>query len=180
MVKSALLKLLLHACSLAIIYICIWHHKIFNLQRYCHFNGPSMKGQRKLLKCKMATITPEVKMLILLCYFLVFTAVLSAHIIVSIQQTQPITEGIYAYFLCQLNGANPNCDELQEEFRQHLTPNVTSTTFIMIGLINWVYLIFPFHYKDIEFIISRATNSIHRLYKSSIDSTVRSRDNSSV
>ena len=119
-------------------------------------------------------------MLILLCYFVVFTSELSVHIIVSIQQTQPVTEGIYAYFLCQLNGANPNCDELQEEFRQYLTPNVTTTTFIMIGLINWVYLIFPFHYKDVEFIISRVTNNIHRLYKSSFDSTVRSRNNSTV
>ena len=150
-------------------------------QRYCHFKGTKAKRQRRLLNCTMAAITPEVKMLILLCYFVVFTSVLSAHVIVSIQDTKPITENLYAYFVCQMNGANHNCDKLQAEFRQHLMPNLISTTFIMIGLINWVYLIFPIHYKDIEYVVSRATNGIYCFYKSSNNnSTIRSRNNSSV
>ena len=152
----------------------------FQLQRYCHFKGTKAKRQRRVLNCTMAAITPEVKMLILLCYFVVFTSVLSAHVIVSIQHTKPITENLYAYFVCQMNGANPNCDKLQAEFRQHLMPNLISTTFIMIGLINWVYLIFPIHYKDIEYVVSRATNGIYCLHKPSNNSTIRSRNNSTV
>lgn len=128
----------------------------------------------------MVTITPEIKMLILLCYFIVYIAVLSALIVESVQYSGPVTEGIFAYFLCQLNGNNPNCDKLQMQFRQYLRPELASTTFLMTGLINWVYLIFPIHYKDIEYIVLRVTTKIHHLYKATTDITSINKSNSSV
>ena len=127
----------------------------------------------------MATITPEVKMLILLCYFVVYTAVLSALIVVSVEYLEPITEGIFGYFLCQLNGENPNCDALLVQFRQYLRPKLASTTFLMTGFINWIYLIFPIHYKDIENIILKATGRIQRVYKTSIKTSITSKNSSS-
>ena len=128
----------------------------------------------------MATITPEVKMLILLCYFVVYTAVLSALIVVSIEYVDPLIEGIFGYFLCQLNGQNPNCDTLQMQFRQYLRPQLASTTFLMTGFINWIYLIFPIHYKDIEYIVLKATTRVHRLYKASTNASIASKNDSSV
>ena len=127
----------------------------------------------------MATLTPEVKMLILLCYFVVYTAVLSALIVVSVEYLQPLIEGIYGYFLCQLNGENPNCDTLQTQFRQYLQPKLASATFLMTGFANWIYLIFPIHYKDIEYIVLKATSKIHGLYKSPTNTSVRSKTDSS-
>ena len=117
-------------------------------------------------------------MLILLCYFAVFTTVLSVHIVVNVKNSQPITDGTLAYLLCQLNGENPNCDRLQTEFRQYLNPKLTAVTVLMIGFINWIYLIFPIHYKDLENIIRRITTRIHRSQKTHTETTVRSRSNS--
>ena len=118
-------------------------------------------------------------MLILLCYFVVYIAVLSTLIVVTVEHSEPITEGIFGYFLCQLNGENPNCDVLLMQFRQYLRPKLASATFLMTGLINWIYLIFPIHYKDIEYIILKVTARINRVYKTSIKSSVTSRNDSS-
>ena len=118
-------------------------------------------------------------MLILLCYFVVYTAVLSALIVVSVEYLEPITEGIFGYFLCQLNGENPNCDALLVQFRQYLRPKLASTTFLMTGFINWIYLIFPIHYKDIENIVLKATGRIQRVYKTSIKTSITSKNSSS-
>lgn len=118
-------------------------------------------------------------MLILLCYFVVYTAVFSALIVVSVEYLEPITEGIFGYFLCQLNGENPNCNALLMQFRQYLRPKLASTTFLMTALINWIYLIFPIHYKDIEYIILKATARIRRVYKTSVKTSVTSKNDSS-
>ena len=117
-------------------------------------------------------------MLILLCYFAVFTTVLSVHFIVNVANIRPLSEGIFAYFLCQLNGENPNCNKLQKEFRQYLNPKLISTAILMIGFINWIYLIFPIHYKDVENIIQRVITRTHHSQKAYSETTVRSRSNS--
>ena len=128
----------------------------------------------------MATITPEIKMLIILCYFIVYTAVLSTLIVESVQYSGPIAEGIFAYILCQISGENPNCDKLQMQFRQYLRPELASTTFLMIGFINWVYLIFAIHYKDMEYIILRLSTRIYHLYKAITDTTSTNKSDRSV
>lgn len=162
-----------------IIYIYTYIYKLHYLQRNCNLSEASTTKRHRRQSCKMATITPEIKMLTLLCYFIVYTAVLSSLIVVSVQYSKPITEGIFAYFLCQLNGENSNCEKLLMEFRQYVRPGLASATFLMTGLINWIYLIFPIHYNDIEYIFVRATSRIHHLYRASLDSTVRSKNETS-
>ena len=59
-------------------------------------------------------------------------------------------DNLYAYLLCQLRGDNPACRRFQEEYFEHQSPHITSTIFMMMGLINWVNLLFVVQYQDIK------------------------------
>jgi len=123
--------------------------------------------------------TPEIKILILLSYFFVFSAVLATQITRSIEHTNSFSENLYGYYLCQMHGDNPACDKLQKQYRELTNPELVSTSFIMTGLINWVNLIFPIQFRDIRHFISGVNAKLYYIYRFTIENTLSKSENSS-
>ena len=98
---------------------------------------------------------PEMKVTILLTYYLLFGLMTSIYTGKTIMDSPAYIDNLYAYLLCQLRGDNPACTKFQEEYFEHQSPHITSTVFILMGLINWINLLFVVQYEDIKHIASK-------------------------
>jgi len=83
----------------------------------------------------------------------------------TIKETPLYIDSLYAYLLCQLHGDNPACRRFQEDYYEYQSPNITSAIFIMMGLINWVNLLFVVQYQDIKQITTKIVNIFHCSYR---------------
>ena len=110
---------------------------------------------------KFSISAAEVKIMILLTYYIAFGLVSSIYTSRTIKETPLNIDSLYAYLLCQLHGDNPACRKFQEEYFENQTPHITSTVFIMMGLINWINLLFVVRYQDIKQIATKISNIIH-------------------
>ena len=86
---------------------------------------------------------PEVKILILLSYFIISGIISLVNFSVSINEANPFLSDLFRYFACQLGGFNPVCEDIfRRQFERHLKPELDATTYFLTGLITWVYLLF--------------------------------------
>ena len=88
-------------------------------------------------------------------YFLLFGLISSIYTGRTIMEAPLYIDSLYAYLICQLQGDNPACRKFQEEYLEHQSPHLTSAVFIMMGLINWVNLLFIVQYQDIKQIAAK-------------------------
>ena len=89
-------------------------------------------------------------------YFLLFGLITSIYTGTTIMDAPLHIDNLYAYLVCQLRGDNPACRKFQDEYLEHQSPpHLTSTVFIMMGLINWVNLLFVVQYQDIKQIAAK-------------------------
>ena len=109
-------------------------------KRYCNFINFSV---------------PEVKILILLSYFIVFGIMTLVNFSVSINEANPFLDDLFRYFTCQLGGLNPVCEDIRRQFERHLKPELNATTYLLIGLITWVYLLFAIQAQQAKKVIQR-------------------------
>lgn len=101
------------------------------------------------------------KIIILLTYYIAFGLLSSIYTGRSIKESPSQIDNLYAYLLCQLHGDNPACRKFQEEYFESQSPNITSTVFIMMGLINWINLLFIVQYQDIKHIATKISSIIY-------------------
>ena len=97
---------------------------------------------------------PEVKILILLSYFIIFGIMALVNLSVNINEVNPFLNDLFRYFVCQLGGFDPMCEDIRQQFERHLKPELNGTTYLLTSLITWVYLLF---------IIRGITQNIRRL-----------------
>ena len=97
---------------------------------------------------------PEVKILILLSYFIIFGIIALVNFSVSINKVNPLLNDLFRYFVCQLGGFDPMCEDIRRQFERHLKPELSGTTYLLSSLITWAYLLF---------IIRGTTQNIKRL-----------------
>jgi len=98
---------------------------------------------------------PEVKILILLSYFVILGIMLLVNFSVSINEANPLFDDLFRYFACQLGGYNPMCEDIRQQFEKHLKPGVNGATYFLIGLITWVYLLFAIQAQDVKKFLQR-------------------------
>lgn len=98
---------------------------------------------------------PEVKILILLSYFIVFGIMTLVNFSILIHESSHFSNDLARYFVCQLNGYDPTCEDYRREFEKHLSPEVNSTTYLLIGLTTWVHLLFVIQIQDVKKLIKR-------------------------
>ena len=101
---------------------------------------------------------PEVKILILLSYFIIFGTVTLVNFSVKINLTNSFFNDLFRYFACQLGGFDPMCEDIRRQFERHLKPKLNSTTFFLTGLTTWVYLLFT-----IRGITQNVKRLVHRM-----------------
>ena len=76
---------------------------------------------------------------------------------VSINEADPFLDDLFRYFTCQLGGFNPECEDIRRQFEKHLKPGLNGATFLLIGLITWVYLLFAIQVEDVKRVVRRIT-----------------------
>ena len=125
---------------------------------YCYICCYLCLQKNTLLRNKCYILsTPEIKILILTIYFIIFSILVTTNISLIIKYSNNYYERLYGYFYCQLHGDNSACDKLKEEYKQFDYPHLTSITILMIGLVTCVNLIFAIKVQDVKEFCSRVT-----------------------
>ena len=101
---------------------------------------------------------PEVKILILLSYFIIFGIVTLVNFSVSINEANPFLDDLFKYFACQLGGFDPMCEDIRRQFERHLKPELSGATYFLMGLTTCVYLLFM-----IRVITQNVKRLVHRM-----------------
>lgn len=128
-----------------------------------------------MIKRRCTISAPEAKSIILLAYYIAFMAISIVFIGKSIENVRIFRENLYAYFICQLHGDDPVCEVFQEGYYKHQSPHyLTSALFFMMGLINWINLIFAIQIQDMKIIISKISAKVYCHYGTSAKNTFSS------
>ena len=129
-------------------YVCILHSSgLFKRGKtYCNFINFSV---------------PEVKILILLSYFIISGIISLANFSVSINEANPFLDDLFRYFACQLGGLNPDCEVIRQQFERHWKPKLNGTTYLLTGLIAWVYLLFAIQAQHVKKLVQRILSCYH-------------------
>ena len=104
---------------------------------------------------------PEVKILILLSYFIIFGIMTLVNFSVSINEANPFLDDLFRYFACQLGGLNPDCEVIRQQFERHSKPELSTTTYVLIGLITWVYVLFAIQAQHVKKLVQRIASCYH-------------------
>ena len=104
---------------------------------------------------------PEVKILILLSYFIISGTMTLVNFNFTINEANHFLDDLFRYFACQLGGLNPDCEVIRQEFERHLKPELTITTYILIGLITWVYVLFAIQAHHVKKFVQRILSCYH-------------------
>ena len=114
----------------------------------------------------------------LLSTFIVLGVMTLIHMSINITNSHQLTEGVIKYITCQLGGYNPMCEDIRWEFEKHLYPGIANATYLLLGLVSWLYLLFAIHIQDIKRLLQILSSCYHATVKalSSLtpDKTVKS------
>ena len=83
---------------------------------------------------------PEVKILIVMSYFIIFGTLSLVNIGVGIDENEAFLDDVFKYASCQLGGYNPLCEDIRRQFEKHLYPKLNVVAFLSFGLLSWVYI----------------------------------------
>ena len=120
---------------------------------------------RKKMLHNLNFSVPEVKILILLSTFIIFGVVLSAFYSSTVYQANPLMDDLNKYFACQLGGFDPMCEDIRRQFEKHLQPELSALTYLLMGIITVVYLLFAIQAQDIKKLIQRIRSCFMLVYK---------------
>ena len=104
---------------------------------------------------------PEVKILIFLSYFIIFGIMTLVNFSIAINQINPFYDDLYRYFDCQLGGFDPMCEDIRRQIERHLKPELNGVTFVLFGLITWVYLLFTIQAHDVKRLVQIIRQCCH-------------------
>ena len=104
---------------------------------------------------------PEVKILILLSSFIIFGVLLSVDYSSGVHQANPLIDDLNKYFTCQLGGFDPMCEDIRQQFKKHLHPEINIITYLSFGITAVVYLLFAIQAKDVNKLIQKIRLCFH-------------------
>ena len=111
--------------------------------------------KRKKYHCVIDFSVPEVKILLLLSYFIVLGVLSLVNFSFSAIYLDPFLDDLFRYFVCELPGDSPSCADIRKEFESHLTPGLNVTSFSLLALLTWVHLLFAVQIQDAKRLIQR-------------------------
>ena len=120
----------------------------YHLQKQLLFK----KRNSKFFSYFISFSVPEVKILILSCYIIIFGIVALINLSISIRDLNIFLDSLLDYFACQARGysASNTCHEEYEEFEKYLKPELNMVTYLLLGLIPWSNLLFAIQVSDIR------------------------------
>jgi len=105
--------------------------------------------------CCTSFSVPEVKMLLLLSYYVIAGVVSLISFTIGIENVDLILEQLINYFNCHLGGNDPMCEEFRRQFEDYSNSKLGIISNFLTALITWVNLLFAIHTQDVKWIIRR-------------------------
>ena len=121
---------------------------------------------------------PEVKILIVVSCFIVFATVALVNLGVSTDESEAFLDDVFRYTTCQLGGYNPMCEDIRQQFKKHLYPELDIITYLCLGLLSWIYLLFAIQIQDIKRLLQGMLSCYHGIAKVSSSKTKSTSDKS--
>ena len=102
------------------------------------------KRDSKYLRYFISFSVPEVKSLILSCFFIIFGITTLISLSIRSRDSDIILDRLFAYFACQARGNNANntCYEEHHELEMILRPHLNIVTYFLMGVLPWSNLLF--------------------------------------
>ena len=128
------------------------------MQLYISFvSSPQNKTlfKRKKYHCVINVGVPEVKILLLLSYFIVLGVFSLVNFSFSAIHLDPFLDDLFRYFVCELAGDSPSCESIRKEFESRLTPALNVISFTLLALLTWVHLLFAVQIRDVQKLVQR-------------------------
>ena len=123
---------------------------------------------------------PEVKILVLSCYFIIFGITALITLSYTIRDSNVILEKLLIYFACQARGSGSDnmCSAEYDELESHLKPELNSATYFLLSLVSWSNILYAVQFTDIKNLIRRIvhankSNSASEKYSTSYNNTIR-------
>jgi len=97
-----------------------------------------------------------VKILLLSSYFVVFGIITLVTLSISIRDSDIIADSLLNYILCQVRGyTNNSCEAERDELESHLQSELSSISFLLLGLLPWSNLLFAVQFTDVNQILQK-------------------------
>ena len=106
-------------------------------------------------QCGTSFGIPEVKMLLLLSYFIIAGVVALISFAIDIENTDLFLEELINYFNCHLGGDDLTCEEFRQRFEDYNNTKLGNISILLMSLITWVNLLFAIHTQDVKWIIQK-------------------------
>jgi len=109
------------------------------------FNEKRRKGF-----CSISFSVPQVKMLLLLAYFIVVGIMALVTLSVVVSNAESFVNDMYRYAKCNLLGYDPKCEDIRRDFEKHTSPGLICFTYLVLGCLSWVHLLFVIKVEHIK------------------------------
>jgi len=99
---------------------------------------------------------PEVKILLLLCYVIIFGIGVVIHYCVLNNTSDRLLRAELSYFICNLWGDDPKCENIRNQhdsLKNIILPLLRFFTFLAVALFPWVHLLLAIQFQDAKRII---------------------------
>ena len=119
----------------------------------CHIQRKQLlKKESSKFFCSIKFGVPEVKVFLLLSYYVVFGIMAVVALSINVRNSEFITETLLEYIICQVvDFTNVNsCTVIRDEIESHLQIELNSATYIMMGLLPWVILLLAVQFTDVK------------------------------
>ena len=106
-------------------------------------------------QCSISFGIPEVKMLLLLSYFIIAGVMAQISFTIGTENIDLFLEELINYFNCHLGGDDPTCEEFRQRFENYSNAKLGTLSILLMSLITWVNLLFAIHTQDVKWIIQK-------------------------
>ena len=106
---------------------------------------------------------PEVKILILSCYFLIFRIVALINISITNRDSDAVLQRMVEYFMCQTRGfsANNTCSEELDELDSYSKTELNGFTYLLLCLVPWSNPLFAIKFLHIKTAVKKILRVFH-------------------
>ena len=107
---------------------------------------------------------PEVKILILSCYFLIFGIVTLINISITNRDSDAVLQTMVEYFICQARGfgADNTCDEEFDKLDSYSKTELNGITYLLLCVVPWSNLLFAIKFSHIKTAAQKILDIFHR------------------
>ena len=136
-------------------------YRLFN---YLFQKQQLFKKQSSKWFCYIKFSVPEVKVLIISCYFIIFGITALVNVSITVRDGDIAMFKLLVYFTCQAAGYNgtDTCAGERDDLESHLKPELNAATYFLLGLVPWLNLLFAIQVQDIKRALHRILAILHQ------------------